>query len=170
MFLRLSTWNSSTKITLTKATVNTSSLELTALKSLSGPQGKSYSHQAIVLQQQKTSSLASPCTSSVTKAGNQRLCNTSLTGQFQFRKKKEKSTAILVSIVGMFLLCHSYRLCLKIYEFAKPSDLVEESFTYCFHQERYHQNQGCSVTRFGINGFGNAKLCTVHSLGDPIKN
>ena len=150
MFLRLCTWNSSTKITLTKATVNTSSLELTALKSLSGPQGKSYSHQAIVLQPKPSALLASPCTS-VTKASNQRLPNTSLTGQFQFRKKKEKSTAILVSIVGMFLLCHSYRLCLKIYEFAKPSDFVEESFTYCFHQKRYHQNQGCSVTRFEIN-------------------
>lgn len=60
----------------------------------------------------------------------------SLTGQFQFRKKKEKSTAILVSIVVLFMLCHSYRLCLKIYEFAKPSSHVMDSFTYCFQQQR----------------------------------
>ena len=61
---------------------------------------------------------------------------TSLTGQFQFRKKKEKSTAILVSIVVLFILCHSYRLSLKIYEFAKPSSHVMDSFTFCYQQQR----------------------------------
>ena len=72
----------------------------------------------------------------MTKASHTR--STSLTtGQFQFRKKKEKSTAILVSIVVLFVLCHSYRLCLKIYEFAMPSSHVMDTFTYCFHQQRY---------------------------------
>ena len=72
----------------------------------------------------------------VTKASQTR--STSLTtGQFQFRKKKEKSTAILVSIVVLFVLCHSYRLCLKIYEFAMPSSHVMDTFTYCFHKQRY---------------------------------
>ncbi len=60
----------------------------------------------------------------------------SISGQLQFRKKKEKSTAILVSIVVLFMLCHSYRLGLKIYEFAKPSTHVMDSFTYCFRQNR----------------------------------
>lgn len=60
----------------------------------------------------------------------------SLTGQFQFRKKKEKSTAVLVSIVVLFVFCHIYRLSLKIYEFAKPSSHVMDSFTYCYQQSR----------------------------------
>ena len=66
----------------------------------------------------------------------------SLTGQFQFRKKKEKSTAILVSIVVLFILCHSYRLSLKIYEFAKPSSHVMDRFTFCYQQQRYTDLQG----------------------------
>ena len=60
----------------------------------------------------------------------------STTGMLQFRKKQEKSTGILVSIVVLFLICHSYRLFLKIYEFASPSSHVMDSFTYCFNQKR----------------------------------
>ena len=60
----------------------------------------------------------------------------STTGMLQFRKKQEKSTGILISIVVLFLICHSYRLFLKIYEFAKPNSHVMDSFTYCFNQER----------------------------------
>ena len=60
----------------------------------------------------------------------------STSGTLQFRKKQEKSTGILISIVVLFLICHSYRLFLKIYEVAKPNSHVMDSFAYCFNQER----------------------------------
>lgn len=59
------------------------------------------------------------------------------TGTFHFRKKREKSTVILVAIVFLFILCHSYRLALKIYEFAKPNAHIMDSFKYCYYQKRY---------------------------------
>ena len=63
------------------------------------------------------------------------------TAKMHFRKRQEKSTVILVAIVCMFLLCHSYRLALKIYEFAKPDAHVMDSFSYCFQQNRYENTQ-----------------------------
>ena len=60
------------------------------------------------------------------------------TGMVQFRKKQEKSARILVAIVVVFIMCHCYRLALKVHEFLAPTNHVEESFTYCYKQQKYH--------------------------------
>ena len=59
-------------------------------------------------------------------------------GMVQFRKKQEKSARILVAIVVVFIMCHCYRLALKVHEFLAPTNHVEESFTYCYKQQKYH--------------------------------
>jgi hypothetical protein len=58
-------------------------------------------------------------------------------GTFHFRKRREKSTVILVAIVFLFMVCHSYRLALKIYEFAKPNANTMDSFNFCYSRGRY---------------------------------
>ncbi len=57
-------------------------------------------------------------------------------GTFHFRRRREKSTVILVAIVVLFIACHSYRLALKVYEFAKPDANTMDSFNYCYNQGR----------------------------------
>ena len=60
------------------------------------------------------------------------------TGTIQFRKKQEKSARILVAIVVAFIMCHCYRMALKTNEFLAPNNHLEESFTYCYEQGKYH--------------------------------
>lgn len=55
-----------------------------------------------------------------------------------FQKKREKSTIILVLIVVIFIACHSYRLALKVYEFAHPENNTMEHFERCRKQGRFH--------------------------------
>ena len=60
----------------------------------------------------------------------------SANGSGQFRRRREKSTMILVTIVGLFLLCHSYRLALKVYELAYPEAHTMSTFMYCNNMGR----------------------------------
>ncbi|TRY77431.1 hypothetical protein TCAL_07428 [Tigriopus californicus] len=54
-----------------------------------------------------------------------------------FRKKREKSTMILVMIVLIFVACHAFRLAVKVYEFANPGNQTLEHYNYCEQQGRY---------------------------------
>ena len=47
------------------------------------------------------------------------------------RKRKEKSTIILVSIVLVFILCHTYRLTVEVYRLIYPANILYENFIYC---------------------------------------
>ena len=55
-----------------------------------------------------------------------------------FQKRREKSTIILVLIVVIFIACHSYRLALRVYEFANPKSNTMEHYQHCSNQGRYH--------------------------------
>ena len=50
------------------------------------------------------------------------------------RKKitTEKTTFILIAIVALFLLTHSYRLSIKFYEALMPKSNTVDSFDFCF--------------------------------------
>jgi hypothetical protein len=52
------------------------------------------------------------------------------------QKRREKSTIVLVSIVILFVACHSYRLALKVYELAHPSDVTMDHFNVCYYLGR----------------------------------
>ena len=54
------------------------------------------------------------------------------------RRKKEKSAAILVTIIVVFCLCHIHRLCLRIYEMASPESSIYEHYIYCDQKGLYH--------------------------------
>ncbi len=56
----------------------------------------------------------------------------------QFQKKREKSTVILVLIVLIFIVCHSYRLSLRVYEFSHPESQTREHFERCYKLGRFH--------------------------------
>ncbi len=46
-------------------------------------------------------------------------------------RRHEKTTIILVSIVVIFLVCHTYRLCLRLYELAHPENQTLRTFVAC---------------------------------------
>ena len=50
--------------------------------------------------------------------------------------RTDKSAIVLSSIVTLFLITHSYRMALKIYEVALPNWNSIEAFKICFSQER----------------------------------
>ena len=54
------------------------------------------------------------------------------------RKKKEKSAAILISIIVVFLLCHIHRLAFRLYEMALPETSLYEHYMFCDKKGRYH--------------------------------
>ena len=55
-------------------------------------------------------------------------------GQYSIRQRitTEKTTIILVAIVVLFVITHSYRLALKIYEVVMPQSNTMESFQRCY--------------------------------------
>ena len=57
-------------------------------------------------------------------------------GTQHFRKRREKSALILVSIVLIFLFCHTFRLTIQAYEVTHPSHSTAEHHDYCAKQER----------------------------------
>ena len=57
-------------------------------------------------------------------------------GGSQFRRRREKSTVILVTIVALFVMCHSYRLALKVHEVADPEAHTMERFLHCFYKNK----------------------------------
>jgi len=56
----------------------------------------------------------------------------------RLQRRREKSTMTLASIVVIFIACHSYRLSLKVFEFAHPQSNTMEHFETCFKLGRYH--------------------------------
>ena len=56
----------------------------------------------------------------------------------RLQRRREKSTVTLASIVLIFIACHSYRLSLKVFEFAHPQSNTMEHFETCFRLGRYH--------------------------------
>ena len=47
------------------------------------------------------------------------------------RKRKEKSTIILVAIVMVFILCHMYRLFVEVYRLIYPTNILKETWNFC---------------------------------------
>ncbi len=56
----------------------------------------------------------------------------------RIKKRREKSTIILVSIVLIFLLCHMFRFSLKAYEVTHPSQITAKHHSYCLMQGKFH--------------------------------
>ena len=54
----------------------------------------------------------------------------------RLKVRKDRSAAVLVSIVILFLITHCYRLALKIYEVALPNTHTMEEFETCFSLKR----------------------------------
>ena len=60
------------------------------------------------------------------------------TGVQSIKHKQEKSTAILIAIIVVFVTCHVHRLTFRIYEMSLPEGSVFEHYSFCKAQEKYH--------------------------------
>ena len=54
----------------------------------------------------------------------------------KLKMRVDKSAKVLVSIVILLIVTHSYRLALKMYEVSSPNTNTMESFTICFALKR----------------------------------
>ena len=54
----------------------------------------------------------------------------------KLKVRTEKSAIVFASIVTLFLLTHSYRMALKVYEVALPNSFSVETFEMCFSLQR----------------------------------
>ena len=54
----------------------------------------------------------------------------------KLKVRTDRSAMVLVSIVILFLLTHSYRIALKVYEVASPNAHTIEKFKICFALKR----------------------------------
>ena len=59
-----------------------------------------------------------------------------ITKSKKLKVRSDRSAAILVSIVIMFLITHCYRLAVKVYEVASPNAQTIETFQACFNLKR----------------------------------
>ena len=50
----------------------------------------------------------------------------------RLKVRTDRSAAVLVSIVILFMITHCYRLALKVYEVASPNRQTMESFQKCY--------------------------------------
>ena len=66
------------------------------------------------------------------------LFQTTKSGAYYVKRRQEKSTAILIAIILIFLVCHVHRLVFRIYEIALPDKSVYEHYIHCEKQGRYH--------------------------------
>ena len=55
----------------------------------------------------------------------------------KLKVRTEKSAVVFTLVVILFLLTHSYRMALKIYEVALPNSFSVERFKLCFSLKRY---------------------------------
>ena len=62
----------------------------------------------------------------------------SLSGADVIKKKQEKSSAVLIAIIIVFLVCHMYRLFIWIFNLALPEKAVLSHFYKCFDAGKYH--------------------------------
>ena len=54
----------------------------------------------------------------------------------KLKVRSEKSAIVFALIVTLFLLTHSYRMALKVYEVALPNSFSVETFKMCFSLKR----------------------------------
>ena len=54
----------------------------------------------------------------------------------KLKVRTEKSAIVFALIVTLFLLTHSYRMALKVYEVALPNSFSVETFKMCFSLKR----------------------------------
>ena len=54
----------------------------------------------------------------------------------KLKVRTEKSVIVFALIVTLFLLTHSYRMALKVYEVAMPNSFSVETFELCFSLKR----------------------------------
>ena len=59
-------------------------------------------------------------------------------GAHYVRRRQEKSSAILIAIIVIFLVCHIHRLVYRIYEIALPDKAVFEHYIHCDAQGKFH--------------------------------
>ena len=62
----------------------------------------------------------------------------SLSGADVIKKKQEKSSAVLIGIIAVFLVCHMYRIALWIYTLLLPTKALLNHYNYCHAQKKYH--------------------------------
>lgn len=58
------------------------------------------------------------------------------------RKRHGKSTAILISIVIIFIICHSFRMSIRVFEIFYPESTVMIAFHFCLKMEKFHMPLG----------------------------
>lgn len=59
-------------------------------------------------------------------------------GQESIQRKQEKSTAILIAIIVVFVACHVHRLAFRLYEMAWPEASIYEHYMRCEEQGKHH--------------------------------
>lgn len=65
-------------------------------------------------------------------------CPLPLNNEKHFKKKRAKSTALLIAIVLIFAFCHVYRLCLQSIQIYLSPQLAEDQFRYCQKLGRHY--------------------------------
>ncbi|CAB4068333.1 unnamed protein product [Lepeophtheirus salmonis] len=63
---------------------------------------------------------------------------TATSGQKKLRKRHEKSVFILILIVFVFIVCHSFRLGVQVYQTFYSSHNIKDHFMYCNNQGKLH--------------------------------
>ena len=58
--------------------------------------------------------------------------NSDVLSSTRLKVRTDRSAAVLVSIVILFMITHCYRLALKVYEVASPNRQTMESFQKCY--------------------------------------
>ena len=61
---------------------------------------------------------------------------TSIPSSTKLKVRTDRSAMVLVTIVILFVLTHSYRIALKVYEVASPNAHTIEKFKICFALKR----------------------------------
>ena len=67
---------------------------------------------------------------------NQSIQNEGIRQSTKLKVRTEKSAVVFALVVILFLLTHSYRMALKVYEVALPNSFSIERFKMCFSLKR----------------------------------
>ena len=59
-------------------------------------------------------------------------------GRLHIKRRREKSTKIVIAIVSIFLFCHACRLALQFYIVLNPSLSTSRHYKYCFNKGMFH--------------------------------
>ena len=92
--------------------------------------------QKIINKQRPVSRVMSEASSSdIVRPFNSTINDNTLQSS-KLKVRTDRSAMVLVSIVILFLLTHSYRIALKVYEVASPNAHTIEKFKICFALKR----------------------------------